>query len=260
LLTRIFTAVFLISILPLVSLGADSFIDDIHWAVHGSIFYFAADNGRQGADPAPILPSLGASVAWQFWGPLRVELSTDLHMKNYEYNAKLGYPMACNPENRSAFVVGFLTGIQLAGVFPIGSNGTLVRVYGGPAMDLRIVTLAVGLKHPADFTGDIETDARLQADAIKEYFWSKGRWFMPVFGAGMDFPISEKFLLGFDLRTWFPVYRRWTNDNIPAIDGWRFGIGIRITPRKTPAQKTTIQETQELETPEQEKTEQEIPE
>jgi len=249
-LLRIITAVFLIFLLPLVSLGAESFRDNINWAFHGSLFFFAANNGRQGADPAPILPSLGASVAWQFWGPLRIELTEDLYIRNYEYNSEHGYPMACNPENRSAFVMGFLTGIQLSAAFPISLNGTLVRVYGGPAMDFRIVTLAFGLNHPADFTGDIETDPKLQTEAIRKYFWGKGRWLLPVIGAGMDFPLSEKFLLGFDLRIWFPMYRLWTKEDIPAIDGWRFGIGFRVTPRKASTQKTAIKETSTQETPE----------
>jgi len=212
-------------------LSADSFTDNINWAIHGGIFYFAADNGKQGADPAPILPTAGGSLAWQFWGPLRVELTEDIYFTNYEYNSKLGYPMACNPENRSAFVMGFITAIQITCAIPLGDGGTLVRVFGGPAADFRIVTLAFGLNHPADFTGNIETDAQLQTDAISEYFWSEARWFLPVFGAGVDFPISEKFLLGFDLRVWFPLYRLWTDEDIPPIDGWRFGVGLRITPR-----------------------------
>jgi len=207
-----------------------AFGDDTQWAFSGGIFYFAADNGS-GADPAPILPSLGASFAWQFWGPLRLEITEDIYFTNYEYNSTLGYPMACNPENRSAFVLGFLTAIQFTAAFPIGDNGTTIRVFGGPAADFRLVVLAIGLNHPADFTGDIKTDAQLQTDAISKYFWSEARWFLPVFGAGMDFPINEKFLLGFDLRVWFPVYRLWTNENIPPIDGWRFGVGFRITPR-----------------------------
>jgi hypothetical protein len=226
------TAAVFFFILPLISLNADSFKDNIHWAAQAGIFFFAADNGKQGADPAPILPSAGFSFAWQFWGPLRLELTEDLYFTNYEYNTKLGYAMACNPENRSAFVMGFLTGIQLTGIFPIGKNGIDVRVYGGPAADLRLVVLALGLNHPDDFTGDIETDAQLQTDAIREYFWSEGRWFFPVAGAGMDFPLNEKILLGFDFRTWFPLYRLWTDKELPVIDGWRFGVSLRITPRR----------------------------
>jgi len=223
--------IFLTCLLPF-SLGADSFWDDIQWAYNGSIFHFAAGNGVQGADPAPILPSFGFSTAWNFWGPLRLEFTEDIYFTNYEYNAALGYPMACNLENRSAFVMGFITGIQLTGFFPIGGNGVAVRVYGGPAADFRLVVLAFGLNHPDDFTGDIATDAQLQTNAILDYFWSKGRWLFPVFGAGMDFPLNEKLLLGFDLRTWFPIYRLWTDKALPAIDGWRFGVGLRITPRK----------------------------
>jgi len=210
-----------------------AFGDDFHWAINGGILFLAADNGKQGADPMPILPTAGGSFAWQFWDLLRAEISADIYFTNYEYNSTLGYPMACNPENRSAFVMGFVTAIQLTGAIPIGYDGITVRVYGGPAMDFRLVVLAFGLNHPSDFTGNIETDAQLQTDAISEYFWSEARWFLPVFGAGMDFPINEKFLLGFDLRVWFPLYRLWTDENIPAIDGWRFGVGLRITPRST---------------------------
>jgi len=231
-------AVFILFLFALIPLNADSFKDNITWAVHGTILYFAADNGKQGADPAPILPSLGVSAAWHFWGPLRLEVSEDIYFTNYEYNSTLGYAMPCNQENRSAFVMGFITGVQLAGFIPVGSEGMGVRVYGGPSADIRLVVQAFGL-HPDDFTGDIKTDAGMQTDAIRKYFWSSGRWFFPVFGAGMDFPVNEKFLLGFDLRTWFPLYRLWTDEMLPSIDGWRFGIGLRLTPRKKSASSET---------------------
>jgi hypothetical protein len=204
------------------------FGDILQWSITGNILYFPADNGVN-ADPAPILPSLGGVLSLQLAGPIRLELTEDIYFTNYEYNS--ARPMACNPENRSALVIGFITAIQFTGNFSLGGKGTAFRVYAGPAADLRIVTLAAGLNHPADFTGDIDTDPQLQTDAIREYFWSNARWFMPVAGIGMDFPINERFLLGFDLRAWFPVYKFWTDENLPAIDGWRFGAGIRITPR-----------------------------
>jgi len=229
---RPITAVFLLFFLPLISANAAPFWSEVQWAGAGSIFYWAADNGRQGADPAPILPSVGFSAAWQFWGPLWIEFTEDLYFTNYEYNSTLGYAMACNPENRSAFVMGFLTGFQTMALFPIG-KGVDVRVYGGTAADLRLVVLAFGLNHPADFTGDIETrDPQLETDAIREYFWSEGRWFYPSAGVGIDFPLSERFKLGFDFRAWFPLYRAWADKELPFIDGWRFGAGFRVTPRK----------------------------
>jgi len=203
----------------------------LQWSITGNIFYFPADNGVS-SDPAPILPSLGGVLSLQLVGPLRLEFTEDIYLTNYEYNSTLGYPMACNPENRSALVIGFITAIQFTGNFPLGDKGTAFRVYAGPAADLRIVILALGLNHSSDFTGDIKTDAQLQTDAIRDYFWSDARWFMPVAGIGMDFPINEKFLLGFDLRAWFPVYKTWTGENFSTIDGWRFGVGIRITGKK----------------------------
>jgi hypothetical protein len=203
---------------------------DFSWAIRGGILFFGADNGP-GSDPAPILPSLGASVAWQISGLLRIEVTEDIYIKDYEYNTGLGYAMACNPENRAALVIGLLTGVQATAVFPVGDNGTIFRVYGGPAIDLRIVALAAGLNHPSDTSDDIENNAQLQTEAIAKYLWGEGRWFLPVIGAGMDFPISEKFLLGFDIRIWLPLYRLSADKDLPAIDGWRFGVGFRITPR-----------------------------
>ncbi|MCL2440244.1 MAG: hypothetical protein FWD14_00745 [Treponema sp.] len=219
--------VFLLTLIPVNFVYGDNF----QWAGLGGLYLFASDNVPEGP-PAAIIPGVGFSASWQVHDFLRIEVTEDVYFNNYEFNAKYGYPMACSPENRSAFVIGLLTAAQVTGHFPIGSNGIAARVYGGPAIDIRIVTLAFGLNHPADFSGKIETDAKMQTKEISKYFWGNGRWFLPVFGTGMDFPLSEHFLLGFDFRVWFPMYRLWTNENIPAIDGWRFGAGLRITPRK----------------------------
>ncbi|MCL2066731.1 MAG: hypothetical protein FWG99_04635 [Treponema sp.] len=215
----------LLILFTLVSVKADALPDRFSWSASGSVFYFAADNGKKGSDPAPILPSLGTSFSYCFWAPLSVELTEDIYFTNYEYNKELGYPAACLPDNRSAFVFSFFTGVQLSAMFPIGKNGIATRVFAGPALDLRIVTLAVDL-HPLD-----TDDAQKQTDAIRAHFWGDGRWFMAVAGAGMDFPANEKFLLGFDMRVWMPVYRLWTDQDIPAINDWRFGLSFRVTPR-----------------------------
>jgi hypothetical protein len=221
----------LVFLFPVISLNADSFLNSYQWSGMGSLFLLASNNGPT-ADPPAILPSVGFSASWRITDlPLRIEPTIDIYFTNYEYNTVYNYPMACGPENRSAFVIGLVTAVQLTGYFPIGKyRDIFLRVYGGPAADFRIVTLAFGL-HPNDLTGPIENNAQLQTNAIFEYFWGSGRWFMPVFGTGMDFPLNEHFLLGFDLRTWFPVYKLWNNDRTPAIDGWRFGVGLRITPR-----------------------------
>ena len=209
-------------LMPIKSISAAPF----SWALHGGFFYFAADNGVD-SDPAPIIPSGGFSLDWQLMRYLKIEVTEHIYFTDYEYNVTLGYPMACNPENRSAFVLGFLTGVNAVGYFPIGEGA--FRVFGGLAFDFRVITLAIGLNHPADFTGDIKTDAQLQTDAVSKYFWEKGRWFMPSAGFGFDFPINSRFLLGFDLRAWFPVYKIWASDKAPDIDGWRFGANLRIT-------------------------------
>jgi hypothetical protein len=214
--------------LTVLPLGADGLSGRFDWAVNGSILYFPEDNGNEG-DPAPILPSLGVNFAFKAIGPLWVELTEDLYFTHYMYNFRLDRAVPAAIENRSAFVFGFLTGIQALCRFRL-SDGIAARVYGGTVADFRIVALAGNL-HPDDFTGIPESDARIQADAVREYFWEKGRWFLPVSGIGMDFAVNERYKLGFDLRTWFPVYRLWDREGLPAIEGWRFGAGIRVSPR-----------------------------
>ena len=193
-------------------------------AFRGSLLIFNSGNAVRGADPAPILPSFGISAVYNYNDRFKFELTEDIYFTNYEYNAELGKPFPCNQENRSAFVLGFLTGFQVTYTIPIGTTGINVRAFAGPVMDIRIVLLAFGLKHPDDFTGSLDTDPRLQTDAIRKYFWSNGHWFYPVIGAGADYPLNEKFLIGLDSRLWFPL---------SSADDWRFGIGFRITPRKS---------------------------
>ncbi|MCL2265701.1 MAG: hypothetical protein FWC22_06640 [Treponema sp.] len=221
-----FSVILIFFFISLFTLNANTFLENLNWAASGNILFFTADNGAD-SDPAPVLPSLGGSLAYQFRKNLRVEFTEDIYFTNYEYNTALGYPMACNPENRSAFVLGFITGIQLTGFIPLGKSGFVMRIYGGPSADFRFVFMAIGLKHPSD-----SADARMQTDAIRKYFWSNGRWFMPVIGVGADYPINSKLMLGLDIRAWFPLYKLSGKDNAPAKDNWRIGVGIRITPRK----------------------------
>lgn len=221
----------IILVLHAFPLTAADFGDRISWSVEGSILYFPEDNGTAG-DPAPILPSLGAALALQMRSYLWLELTEDLYFTHYSYNYSLKRAVPAAIENRSAFVFGFFTGMQVLGRFPLG-NFADFRIFGGPAADFRIVALAANL-HPDDFSGNPETDAKIQTAAVRKYFWEKARWFMPVAGIGMDFVVNEKFLAGFDMRVWFPMYRI-AGDNMPPIEGWRFALGLRISPRKVKA-------------------------
>ncbi|MCL2721857.1 MAG: hypothetical protein FWD47_11035 [Treponema sp.] len=216
--------VLLILTFPLIQQNANPFWDKIQWSFSGTLQYFGADYGSN-ADPAPIIPSLGFSAAYEILPYLRIELTEDIYFSNYEFNTALGFPVPCSLDSRSAFVLGFVTGIQATGFFSLGNF--LVRVYAGPAVDIRLVFNAFGLNHPGDNTGILETDPKLQTKAISEYFWSNARWFVPVIGAGMDFPVNQRFMAGFDIRFWIPA------------DGWRMGVGLRITPQKNTAPQVT---------------------
>ena len=128
------------------------------------------------------------------------------------------------PDNRSSFVAGALLGVQALGIFGLGDS-LRIRVYGGPAADLRLCLDAGGLE------GADADDARAETRDIAAWFWGQGRWFMPVAGAGADFALTEKLLLGFDVRAWLPVWRLWSGGDLPAVEGWKFGAGLRFSAR-----------------------------
>lgn len=211
---------FVFSVLPL---SAQGFGSKISWFMNGSVLFFPEDNGLH-SDPMPVLPSLGAGISYPFTDNFRAELTLDFYTTHYGYRLDRAVPLAI--ENRSARVIGSFLALQAAWYFNINSVMT-IRAYGGPAADLRIVLLAAGLNEGLDPLDEI----RAETDSVRDYFWSKGRWFMPVVGAGLDFALNERFKIGVDMRVWTPVYRLWTGEDLPAIEGWRFGPGIRLTIR-----------------------------
>jgi hypothetical protein len=208
---------------------ASGFSDRLSWAFHGSLLIFPERNGPTRGAPTPILPSPGASLAYRLWGPLFAETSLNLYFTHYGYDFELNRAIPAEIENRSAFVFGPILDFSLAGRVPIGERFGF-RLSGGIAMDLRIVTLAFDL-NSADLAEDDPRGAPMQTRAVRDYFWEQGRWLLPVLGAGFDVALNEKFILGLDFRLWFPLYRLWTEENLPISEGWRFGPGFRIRMR-----------------------------
>ncbi|AEF81450.1 hypothetical protein [Leadbettera azotonutricia] len=213
-------------------LEAQGFFSRLTWAAEGSVLFFPEDNGMH-SDPMPVLPSPGVAVSYPLPGPMHLELTLDLYFTHYGYDFDLDRAVPYAIENRSSFVLGSVLGLQAMALFDIGSRID-VRAYGGFAADLRIVLLAEDL-NSSDFTGVPQSDPQIQTDAVRDYFWSSGRWLLPVIGGGMDFDLNSKLKLGLDLRVWFPLYKVWTAENLPAVEGWRFGIGARITFRRNSA-------------------------
>jgi len=222
-------AVFFIA-LPLAA--QESVFGSLQWSIRGSILLFPEDNGNASA-PMPILPALGGSAAYPISNLLALELSLDLYGTTYDYDYSLGRAVPANDEFRSAFVTGILVGIQPVFRFrPMGDKFT-IRVYGGLGFDFRAVFRAYGIEDDEQHTnnqnpntGHTVGEARKE---ISSYFWGGGRFFFPFAGVGMDFPVLETMQLGFDLRAWFPLWRVWTGEGLPAIEGFRFGAGFRLS-------------------------------
>ncbi|MDR0312733.1 MAG: hypothetical protein LBI14_03975 [Treponema sp.] len=204
--------------------------DRLSWFAEGSVLFFPEANGNL-SDPMPILPSLGAGLGLPIFNHFRLEISLDMYFAIYGYDDGLNRAVPMAWENRSAFVWGSVLGAQgvyFHDFYPgfLEGRAMTLRVFGGLAADLRIVLLAPDLK-PA--VNPNLAEIKQEVSAVAKYFWSKGRWLLPVFGSGLDFELNTKFRLGLDLRVWFPLYKLWTNENLPGIEGWRFGIGARIT-------------------------------
>ena len=224
----VFMAFIIFSLFTL-PLGAQGFFSKISWLVEGTVLLFPEDNGMD-SDPMPVLPSLGAGASYPVIDTYRLglslELTFDFYITHYGYSSSLKRAVPNAIENRTARVIGTVMGFQVAGVFNV-TPFIALRAYAGPAADLRIVFKAAGLNEGLDDLDAIRKDV----DSVRNYFWSKGRWFMPVTGIGTDFTINSRFKLGIDLRVWMPIYKIWSGEDLPPIEGWRFGVGFRLTIR-----------------------------
>jgi hypothetical protein len=207
-------------------LGAQSFFSKLDYSLRGSILVFPEDNGNA-SGPTPIMPSLGASASYSLSNLLALELSLDIYAHDYDYDYDLDRAVPADQEFRTSFIIGSILGLQPVFRFrPRGENIT-IRAYGGLSFDLRICLLAFDVKGdhhqpPGRPLTEVSQD-------IFSYMWGGGRWLFPHIGGGMDFAFLESMTLGFDIRVWFPVWRLWTGENLPFIEGFRFGIGFRAT-------------------------------
>ena len=222
----VFLAVLLFVFLTL-PLGAQGFFSKISWLAQGTVLFFPEDNGVD-SDPMPILPSFGFGASYALLHisavELKIETTFDFYMTHYGYSYTLERAVPLAIENRSARVLGSLFALQAAAVYDF-SPLIRARFFAGPAADLRIVFLASGLNEGVDPMDEI----RKETDDVKSYFWSKGRWFMPVIGSGVDFTLNSFIKLGIDFRVWIPMWKGWSGETLPAIEGWRFGVGARLT-------------------------------
>jgi hypothetical protein len=164
------------------------------------------------------------AVAYPVYGPMWVELTLDLYFTHYGYVDELERAVPDAIENRTSQVWAFDLGLQAVALFPI-TPLIDIRAYGGFTADLRLVLLAEDLNEGVD---DIDA-IQAKTDQVKNYFWGRGRWFLPIIGSGVDFNLNEKLKLGVDARVWIPLYKLWTDEGFIKIDGWRFGAGVRIT-------------------------------
>jgi hypothetical protein len=186
--------------------------------------FFPEENGNE-SDPMPILPSLGGAITYPLFGPMALEFSMDFYGTDYGYSYRLNRAVPAEPANRTAFVIGSVLALSVLATFELPYKLSF-RAYGGPAADLRLSLLSYGLDR-----GDIdENNGRPLTDIVHDisaYFWGQGRWFLPVLGLGLDYQLLPRIRLGLDARIWFPLYKLWTGEDLPPLEGWRFGIGLR---------------------------------
>ena len=217
--------------LPLKAQGVKGFFGAIEWSARFNVLFFPEDNNNESA-PMPILPSLGGGASYPLSDLLALEVSLDLYGTTYDYDYGLQRAVPANDEFRSAFIMGLILGFQPVFRFRPKGDKFTIRAYGGLSFDLRIPFPAYGIKdgemhtNNKGSTGHTVGEAR---GAISSYFWGGGRFLFPFIGGGMDFPLTEGIQLGFDLRAWLPIWRVWSGESLPLIEGFRFGLGFRAT-------------------------------
>jgi len=184
----------------------------------GGVIAILEDNGLEG-DPSPVLPYPGIGLSLPL-GPLHFEPGLDVYATYYGYSAVLDRPVPYAIENRSALVVGSVLNLPIEFAFPVAGLFGL-RFFAGPSADLRLCMTADGLEG-ADLEQASDETARVGA-----YFWSAGRWLLGMAGLGIDLPASRGITLGIEGRSWYPVYRFWSGENLPQTENLRFSFTIR---------------------------------
>lgn len=174
------------------------------------------DNGLEG-DVAPILPSPGFAVALPILSFMRFEPGLDLYFTYYGYSDSLGRAVPVAEENRSSSVFGFMLNL------PFDFSFRIAKVVGfhasvGMTADLRLCLLA-----------DESADAKAEHEQIVQYFWGGARWIYPSASFGFDFPFTDKYYLGVDLRAWYPMYHLWTGEDLPFVENLRVALGLRLS-------------------------------
>ncbi len=202
-------------------LWAQGFLGSLEYSFRGSILAIPEDNGLE-SDPMPVLAVPGAAAAYPLSDFFALALSLDMYGTYYGYSYSLERAVPYALENRSSFVLGSLLGLHGSFSLPLPFSYAL-RLYAGTSADVRICLVADGLEG-----ADLE-DASEQTGEIARYFWSDGRWFFPMLGAGFDAPIYGATRLGLDLRAWVPLYKLWTAEDLPPAEGWRAAVGLRVT-------------------------------
>jgi hypothetical protein len=118
---------------------------------------------------------------------------------------------------RDAFVLALLLDLPLVYSFRVGNNWRLAAGMGlGFNMHLGISAAA-------------EVPASAVA-GINNFFWEKGRYFMPSTLFRFEYRLTERVEFGFSARAYWPIFNLWIKEEgIPLLDQGIFGgsLGVR---------------------------------
>lgn len=195
---------------------------DFIFSLQSGFILFNEDGGLNTA-PSPVVlwePGFVMDVVLLKRGGFNLALSSSLHLywNNYLWENRRPYPAPL--ENRLAFVLGFLGGLEAKAIFPVFNF--LLYSNLGLSADFRLVTEALGLNESD------KNDVNEQLPLIRDYFWSNGRLFYPVAGVGFETHLVNGWFLGGAVNVSMPIAELFLGEQI-GLEGWRFSFTLSFS-------------------------------
>lgn len=189
----------------------------------GKMFDFSVFGGIQAvvnsdglsSDSSQIVPSPGAVFRLPFLDNLEFSPAVNLYFtRNLYVN---GMVLPASLENRMLFTTTFLFDFPVSYVF----KTSFADYYIGGGLSV-FARFALG-------ESVLEESEESLVKKANEFYWSRGRFFMPSLRGEVVFNTLENLRPGILLRCFFPLYNLWIKTGLPFVHSMEFSAAVTIS-------------------------------